>query len=387
MLRAKVEAGELPPLDERIPVDPYVIEPYGEIGKYGGTWHRFDTSQPGSHFAMAMYGHSPIHWVRDGLDIRPGLAKGWESSEDKTEWILYFREGTKWSDGDDFTVDDILFWWEDMVLNPDHPDSPPDWMIAGGDVAQLEKIDDYTLKYTFAGPAPLFVERLAMWPNSVVDEKVVVPSHYLKQFHPDYSDDYDTYEVFDEKWDWRINPETPVLNAWMPIEYEPGVRTVFERNPYYYAVDTAGNQLPYIDRVEMEFVEDLEVSLLKVLGGEQEICGRPCKYYDLANLSLLRNEEAAMGFTSYLWDGGSGTGAMFFPNWNHPDPEKQELYPGAQLPPGAVARHRPRADPKGGLLWHGRTDHRHPQRQSDRVPSHRARARSVRAVARPGGRV
>ena len=131
-----------------------------------------------------------------------------------------------------------------MVLNPDHPDSPPDWMIAGGDVAQLEKIDDYTLKYTFAAPAPLFVERLAMWPNSVVDEKVVVPSHYLKQFHPDYSDDYDTYEVFDEKWDWRINPETPVLNAWMPIEYEPGVRTVFERNPYYYAVDTAGNPLP-----------------------------------------------------------------------------------------------------------------------------------------------
>ena len=92
MPRAKVEAGELPPLDERIPVDPYVIEPYGEIGKYGGTWHRFDTSQPGSHFAMAMYGHSPIHWVRDGLEIRPGLAKGWESSAYKTEWTLFFRE-------------------------------------------------------------------------------------------------------------------------------------------------------------------------------------------------------------------------------------------------------------------------------------------------------
>jgi peptide/nickel transport system substrate-binding protein len=325
VLRAMVEAGELPPLDERIPVDPYVIEPFGEIGKYGGTWHRFDTSQDGGHLAMAMYGHSPIHWIRDGLDIRGGLAKSWESNEDKTEWSLFFREGTKWSDGDDFTVDDILYWWEDMALNPDHPDSPPDWMISGGETAVLEKIDDYTLKFTFAASAPLFVERLAMWPNSVVGEKFVVPSHYLKDFHPDYSDAAD-FEEHDEKQDWRANPEAPVLNPWMPVEYDPGVRLVLERNPYYYAVDTEGNQLPYIDRVEMEFVEDLEVSLLKVLGGETEICGRPCKYQALQNLSVLRNAEAEMGFTSYLWDGGSGTGSMFFVNWNHPDDAKREVY-------------------------------------------------------------
>ncbi len=326
MLHELVLAGKLPPLEERIPAEPLVIEPYDQPGKYGGTWHRFDTSSSGSHVAMAMYGHSLVHWVRDGLDKRGGLAKSWESNADKTEWTMYFREGTRWSDGEPFTVDDILFWWEDMALNPDHPDSPPDWMISGGETAVLEKVDDYTLKWKFKAPAPLLPDRLAMWPNSVIAEKVVVPKHYLIQFHPNYSDKYDTYETFDESWDWRINPDCPVLNAWMPVEAEPGVRLVMERNPYYYAVDTAGNQLPYIDRVDVTYVEDLEVSLLKVLGGEQEICGRPCKYYALSNMSVLRNAEAEVGFTTYLWDGGSGTGAMFYTNWNYPDPDKRAVY-------------------------------------------------------------
>ena len=325
-LHELVLAGKLPPLEERIPSEPLVIEPYDRPGEYGGTWHRFDTSAAGSHVAMAMYGHSPVHWVKDGLDLRGGLAKSYEANADKTEWTMYFREGTRWSDGAPFTVDDILFWWEDMALNPDHPDSPPDWMIAGGETAVLERVDDYTLKWKFAAPAPLLPERLAMWPNSVVGEKIVVPKHYLIQFHPNYSDDYDDYTTFDESWDWRTNADCPVLNAWMPVEAEAGVRLVMERNPYYYAVDTAGNQLPYIDRVEVTFVEDLEVSLLKILGGEQEICGRPCKYYALENLSVMRNEEARVGFTTYLWDGGSGTGAMFFTNWNHPDPDKQAVY-------------------------------------------------------------
>ncbi len=329
MLQEMVAAGDLPPLEERIPAEPLIIEPYGEIGKYGGTWHRFDTDRNGNHLGIAMQGHSPVQWLRDGLDKRGGLAKGWESNDDKTEWTLFFREGTKWSDGEPFTVDDILFWWEDMALNPDYPESPPDWMISGDATAVLEKIDDYTLKFTFAAPSPLFPDRLAMWPNSGTpddSEFFVIPKHYMEQFHPKYNTEVADYTEFDEKRQWENNPERPVLNPWMPVQYEPGVRMVLERNPYYYAVDSAGNQLPYIDRIDMTFVEDLEVAKLKVIGGEQEICGRPCKYQPLSELSVFRDAEATVGLKTYLWDGGSGTGSMVYPNWTHYDPEKRALY-------------------------------------------------------------
>ncbi|MCB9152215.1 MAG: ABC transporter substrate-binding protein [Caldilineaceae bacterium] len=328
MLAEKVAAGELPPLDERIPNDPLVIEPYGEIGQYGGTMHRFDTSTDGSHLAMFQYGYSPVHWVQDGLDKRPGLAKEWSFNDDKTEYTLIFREGTRWSDGEPFTVDDFLYWWEEMVLNPEHTDVPPDYLISGGKVADITKVDDYTLNFKFAAPSPLFLDRLAMWPNGTVpgSERLFVPKHYLEQFNPDFSDEYDTFEVHDEKMDWRANPEAPVLNPWMPVEYEPGTRMKLERNPYYYAVDTAGNQLPYIDYLDVTFVEDSEVARLRVLAGEQEFCGRMCQSTPLSDLSLFRDAESEVGLVNGLWDSGGGSGPSVFVNWTHQDPDKRALY-------------------------------------------------------------
>jgi peptide/nickel transport system substrate-binding protein len=328
MLHEMVMAGTLPPLDERIPAEPLVIEPFNEIGAYGGTWHRFDTATNGNHVTMAMYGYSPVHWVKDGLDKRPGLAKGWDFNEDKTEYNLYFREGTRWSDGEPFTVDDFLYWWEDMVLNPDHSDVPPDYLISGGATAEISKVDDYTLNFKFAAPAPLFLDRLAMWPNGMVPagERLFVPKHYASQFHPKYNSAVTTFEEHDQKIDWRVNPDVPVLNPWMPVQYEPGTRLVLERNPYYYAVDTAGNQLPYIDRVDVTYIENLEVSKLRVTSGEQEICGRPCSSQPLAELGVFRDAEATVGLKTQLWDGGGGTGVMVYPNWTHRDPQKRALY-------------------------------------------------------------
>lgn len=328
MLHEKVMAGELPPLEERLPAEPLIITPYNEIGTYGGTWHRFDTNVKGDHLAMAMYGYSPVHWVKDGLDKRPGLAKGWEFNEDKTEYTLMFRPGTKWSDGEPFTVDDFLYWWEDMVINPDHTDVPPDYLISGGETATITKVDDYTLKFNFAAPAPLFLDRLAMWPNGMVPvgERLFVPKHYASQFHPKYNTAVTTFEEHDQKIDWRVNPEVPVVNPWMPVEYEAGTRLKLERNPYYYAVDTAGNQLPYIDYIDVTYIENLEVSKLRVLAGEQEICGRPCTSQPLSELSVFRDAETTVGLKTQLWDGGGGTGVMVYPNWTHQDPQKRELY-------------------------------------------------------------
>lgn len=324
MLSEKVKAGKLPPVDERLPKNPMVIKPFKEVGKYGGTWHRYTNNQDFAYIRMVMYGFSFIRWVDDGLGLEPGLVDSWESNEDKTVWTFHFREGLKWSDGHPFTVDDVLFWWEDMVLNEEHSDVPPDWAIAGGELVKMEKLDDYTLRFKYTVPAPLLPERLAMWPNAGIGPRNVAPKHYLKQFHPKYNPEYTDFEVFEEKQEWWTNPDCPVLSEWMPVEYKAADKLVLERNPYYYGVDTEGNQLPYIDRIEVQFVEDLEVVKLKVINGQTEMQLRP--YIPLTDLALLKQNARQGNYKVFLWDSGSGSGPIFYPNWNHPDPDKLKLY-------------------------------------------------------------
>jgi len=326
MLKEKVEAGELPSVAERLPDNPLVIEPLKEIGEYGGTWNRFGTSE-GWHFVrMSMYGFSFVRLINDGLDVAPNLIVDWEANEDKTSWTLHLREGIKWSDGAALTVDDILFWWEDMALNDDHSEYVPEWAIADGEPMEMTKIDDYTVRFDYAAPEPLLIRRLAIWIHGgLPNYSAVAPKHYLKQFHPEYNDEYEDYEAFEQKQEWWHNMECPVLSAWMPVEEKAGKRLVLERNPYYYAVDTEGNQLPYIDRVNVRFVSDDEVLKLKLMNGESDMQIRPNRL-TLRDVAMLKKNESKFNFETLMWDSGTGAGPVFVPNRNHPDPEKQELY-------------------------------------------------------------
>ena len=210
MLAEMVAAGELPPLEERIPIDPLVIDlPWIEIGQYGGTLKRTTTSTDFRDTSQYMYGHSPLHWQDGGAAVGPGLARAWESNEDASQWTFYFREGTKWSDGHPFTVDDVLFWWQDMAANPDHPMAMPAWTLVGGQPMTAEKIDDYTIRFSFAASSPLIERELAAFVNGGISYNFgPYPRHYLEQFHPNYSDAAD-YEEFTEKQDWWNNPDRP----------------------------------------------------------------------------------------------------------------------------------------------------------------------------------
>ena len=118
MLAEMVEAGELPPVEERLPAEPLVVEAVDSIGEYGGTWHRAWRGINDFHaFGRIVY-EPVLRWPRDPADpVQPGLAKDWEWNSDGTELTLYFREGLKWSDGEPFTVDDVIFWWEDIETN------------------------------------------------------------------------------------------------------------------------------------------------------------------------------------------------------------------------------------------------------------------------------
>ena len=137
-LAALVTAGQLPPVDERLPAEPLVVEPIDRVGEYGGTWH------------TALVGGQDTAWLRrtvsydylmrwrpqwDGL--APNIAKEVIPNDDGSEYTFLLREGMKWSDGEPFTAHDIVFWWEDVANNPDiSPGGPPAWMIVGDEIGR-----------------------------------------------------------------------------------------------------------------------------------------------------------------------------------------------------------------------------------------------------------
>jgi len=324
-LSDQVKAGSLPPLDERLPQNPLVISmPWQTPGKYGGRQRMFD-GWLGGNQEESMYGNSPIRWVDDGLGVDQGWLESWENNEDKSEWTLYLRKGIKWSDGEPFTVDDIMYWWEDMCLNPDQATNPPDEALSGkGTLADFIKVDDYTLTMSFDAPAPLTVDRLAMWVNSAIGPRWTAPKHYISQFSPVYNSAYADYEEHDQMILFRQNPDCPTLSSWKCDKFETDVYDTWGRNAYYYCVDPDGNQLPYMDGVDESFYGDNEAGKSAILAGQADFEWH--QPFQLADVATLKANEDSHNLETRFIDTGSGTGSMFFFNQDYRDDKYRELF-------------------------------------------------------------
>ena len=284
ILRTKVAAGELPPVEERLPEEPLVVKPLEEVGQYGGTLHRaWLGSADIPCYSLLLY-DPLVRWDRKVKKIIPNVAKSWEFSEDGKTLTFYLRKGIKWSDGAPFTADDVLCWYE-IIKNDEITPVKPSWMMVGGELAKVEKVDDYTVKYSMAKPYAFALMKFArggwdgVWPAQC-------PAHYLRNFLPPYTSVEKLNKLAKEKgfeaWHQMFttqimtlqNPELPVIKAWKVITEIGSPRLVAERNPYYWKVDPEGNQLPYIDRVVLEFVERREIITMKALAGELDMQGR-----------------------------------------------------------------------------------------------------------------
>jgi peptide/nickel transport system substrate-binding protein len=325
-----VKAGTLPPVDQRLPKSPYVPpQPWLTTGQYGGTIQTTANWEWGVQHIMleSQYGHSPLRWLKDGLEIGPGWVESWEHNDDTSKWTFHMREGIKWSDGQPFTTADIMYWWDDMINNPDNTASntPPDEARSGkGTLAKFTAVDDYTLEIAFDAPAPLTADRLAMWVNGFIGPRWVAPKHYMQQFHPKYNTAVKDYKEHDIKIDAGQNPDVPTLNGWKLKEYQEGVRTVWERNPYYWVVDKEGNQLPYIDGVVVTGFQDKEVQKLGFLDGKVD--WDHFHSLTLSDISALKQAQEKTKIDPRFWDSGSGTASMFFFSQDYNDEKYRTLF-------------------------------------------------------------
>jgi peptide/nickel transport system substrate-binding protein len=342
MLAEMVAAGTLPPLEERLPKaeDVLVIKPLDEIGTYGGTWRRaFTGPADGQNGHRVAGGDRFLFWNSVNFpEVVPNLAKGWEVSDDGAVITLFLREGLKWSDGEPFTADDVMFWYEHMYLNEELvPVKSP--FFDPGKGAELTRIDDFTIQFKFPQANSLFLEVLASSVNVFGGQAIFgntgmggyAPAHYLQQFHPAFVDQaelealvakegFDTWvNLFKEKNTWQNNPDLPVVTPWKTEVSSTTPTWVLVRNPYYYGVDTTGNQLPYIDRISMELAENLEVLNLRVIAGEYDFQSR---HVSLANLPVLLENAEAGNYTVHLDPAQHGADGAFQFNLSYEaDPE------------------------------------------------------------------
>ncbi|HLZ09030.1 MAG TPA: ABC transporter substrate-binding protein [Chloroflexota bacterium] len=335
MLADMVKAGTLPPVDQRLPAKPYVVpHPWLTTGTYGGMLQMAHSDKSdwgtGHYIQESMYGHSLLRWLKDGLEIGPGLVESWEANTDLSEFTLHFRQGMKWSDGKPWSVDDVMFWWQDEVQTPDLKEDPPDEARSGkGTLFTLNKVDDNTLKLTYDAPAPLTIDRLAMWVKRGIGPRWMDPKHYLQQFHPKYNTSVDATKWVDDfilKRDFARNPACPTMTGWMLKQYNQGTSSIWTRNPYYWCVDKDGNQLPYIDGITQTNFQDPQVMRLRMTSGQVDYVHGGHTPLTLADVSPLKAAQPTSKLEVRFWDDGGGTGQAWFFSYDYIDPKYRALF-------------------------------------------------------------
>ncbi len=273
-LARQVADGKLPALAKRLPEKPETIKPFGVPGHYGGLLRTALRGDADYNAITRLVGPQGLmRWTPDYTKVVPNVAESWSANADNSEYTFKLRQGMRWSDGEPFNADDILFAMNDIVGNKQFFSTPPARYVINDKLVSVDKIDDYTVVFKFAGPYRRFIKELA---TPVAQHPVLYAKHYCKQFHPKYNehiaDLLKQYKAADWQTLMRVkcgdveaatrwgNPDRPTLDPWIvTTPYGAGTtQTMMRRNPYFWQVDTKGQQLPYIDQVQFNTINEVE---------------------------------------------------------------------------------------------------------------------------------
>jgi len=335
----------LPPLEQRIPEEALVVAPYDNIGKYGGTFDVMsNATEAGTSDFLAIRHVNLVRYSDDLQTIVPMVAKGWEWNDDYTQLTFFLRKGHKWSDGHPFTAEDVEYWYENLALNPKIFEKPKNYVLVGDKPMTVDVIDPQTVRFNMPAPKPGLLVHFA---NSYAQG--FQPKHFLSKWDPDINPDADKMaqaagfltglEVLSNYYgnsDWTDTP-TPMLRsptkvANLPADTMPTLEShilISEStegrhlvaNPYFFQVDTAGNQLPYISEQDEIFVNEDEVRLLKLVNAEVDFKAQSLQ---LSTAPLLLENQQKGDYTVELRP--EITLATLGINMTHEDLEKRKVF-------------------------------------------------------------
>jgi peptide/nickel transport system substrate-binding protein len=318
---------KLPPLAERLPKAPIVVD---AAGQYGGDIVTL-VPRPRDIRYISTFAYTRLVGYDRNLQLQPDLLEKFENEDDRV-FTFTLRAGHRWSDGSPFTAEDFRYYWEDVAQNADlSPAGPPEFMMVDGKPPRFEVLDERTVRFTWDKPNPRFLPQLA----GSLDPGIYRASAYLKPFHAKYADK----AALDEKAkqqklkSWaalhnrvddmkeQTNPALPTLMPWRVMNAAPANRFIFERNPYYHRVDSQGQQLPYVDRLIMD-VSAGGLFAAKANAGELDLLFRGLS---MSDIPVLKEGEKAKGYGTLLWPYARGTELALYPNLNTVDPVWRQL--------------------------------------------------------------
>ncbi len=330
----------LPAVEKRLPAEPLIFLPYREIGSYGGRLRGLSKSpESGTSDVLSTRHVNLLRYHEDLKIIVPCVAKGWKYNDDYTELTVYLRRGHKWSDGAPFTSEDIAFWYNDIKLNEEYYKNVESQWVFGGKPMQVKAIDETTVRFTFSEPAPNFVIFLA-----ITYRQPFQPKHVLSRFHPQYNPNADQeakqlgfkdwierFRLYFHDWKDSYHPlsgpkgtqvNIPTLESHVLVEETSEFRRLVA-NPYFFMVDVAGNQLPYINEHYEIFSENVSVTILKLMNGEIDY-KQQTLYLD--NYPELKQKEISGGSYRVLLRPAISTVVYYTFNITHQDPEKAKIF-------------------------------------------------------------
>jgi peptide/nickel transport system substrate-binding protein len=332
-LAEQVGAGKLPPVAERLPEKPYVVQMDGgrKAGKYGGDLNILMARSKDVR-QLVVYGYARLVKYNRNFDLVPDILEAVNVEEGRI-FTLRLREGHKWSDGTPFTTEDFRYWWENVANDEKlSPSGPPVALRVDGELPKVEVIDETTIRYSWPAPNPRFLPAL----GRAGPLYIYRPAHYLKQYHASYGDEaalnaaaeakgQHSWAAMHNKLDNQYkndNVELPSLQPWVNTTPAPSERFTFQRNPYFHRVDPEGRQLPYIDRVVMQIASS-KIIPAKTGTGESDLQAR---YLRFDNFTFLRENQDRNGFRTFLWRIGKGSHMTLYPNLNAQDEEWRKLF-------------------------------------------------------------